>query len=91
MIEVETKYHVGYCQFDDINEANDYMKMLRERADAQSKLSAEKDKRKAELIALNNHLNDAIKQYNKDYGTQFSPHYPLTGICKPITEVLDSE
>lgn len=91
MIEVETKYHVGYCQFDDINEANDYMKMLRERADAQSKLSAEKDKRKAELIALNNHLNDAIKQYNKDYGTQFSPYYSLTGICKTITGVLDSE
>lgn len=91
MIEVETKYHVGYCQFDDINEANDYMKMLREKADAQSKLLAEKDKRKAELIALNNHLNDAIEQYNKDYGTQFSPYYSLTGICKPITGVLDSE
>ena len=91
MIEVETKYHVGYCQFDDINEATAYMKMLRERADAQSKLLAEKDKRKAELIALNNHLNDTIEQYNKDYGTQFSPHYQLTGICKPITGVLDSE
>ena len=91
MIEVETKYHVGHCQFDDINEANDYMKMLREKADAQAKLSVEKDKRKSELIALNNHLNDAIEQYNKDYGTQFTPHYPLVGICKPITEVLDSE
>ena len=91
MIEIETKYHVGYCQFDDINEATAYMKELREKADAQSKLLAERNKRKAELIALNNHLNDAIEQYNKDYGTKFSPHYPLTGICKPITGVLDGE
>ena len=90
MIEVETKYHVGHCQFDDINEANDYMKMLREKADAQDKLLADKNKRKTELIALNNHLNDAIEQYNKDYGTKFLPYYELFGVGN-ITGVLDSE
>ena len=45
MIEVETKYHVGHCQFDDINEANDYMKELREREERHNQLIKERKER----------------------------------------------
>lgn len=92
MIEVETKYHVGYCQFDDINEANDYMKMLREKEERRNKLIAERKARKDRIVRLNDELNAEIEKYNKDYGTNYEPYYnTLTGIYRAITGVLDSE
>ena len=92
MIEVETKYHVGYCQFDDINEANAYMKDLREKEERRNKLVAEKKERKDKIVRLNDELNAEIERYNKDYGTNYTPYYnTLLGICNAITGVLDSE
>lgn len=92
MIEVETKYHVGHCQFDDINEANDYMKELREKEERRNKLVAEKKERKDKIARLNDELNAEIERYNKDYGTNYEPYYnTLVGMYRAITGVLDSE
>ena len=92
MIEVETKYHVGYCQFDDINEATAYMKELREREERHNQLIKERKERKDKITKLNDELNAEIERYNKDYGTQYTPYYnTLLGICNAITGVLDSE
>ena len=92
MIEVKTKYHVGHCQFDDINEATAYMKELREKEERQNKLVAERKARKDKIARLNDELNDEIERYNKDYGTSYEPYYnTLAGIYRAITGVLDSE
>ena len=92
MIEVETKYHVGHCQFDDINEATAYMKELREKEERRNKLVAERKERKDKITRLNDELNAEIERYNKDYGTSYMPCYnTLVGIYNAITGVLDSE
>lgn len=90
MIEVKTKYHVGNCQFDDINEANDYMRTLKEKEEERIKLLALKEKRREKLIKMNNELNEEMKQYNKDYNVSFVPYYTFDsrfGIFSGVTDI----